>query len=66
MCNKAVETGPYQLRDVPDWFVTQEQIEIWAADDEYCDDDEIIEWYESYKKRKAQKSKIKEELMPIA
>ena len=46
----AVETGPYQLRDVPDWFVTQEQIEIWAADDEYCDDDEIIEWYEGYKK----------------
>ena len=66
MCNKAVETGPYQLREVPDWFVTQEKIEIWAADDEYCEDDEIIEWYEGYKKRKAEKSKIKEELMPIA
>ena len=66
MCNKAVEAGPYQLRDVPDWFVTQEQIGIWAADNEYYDDDKIIEWYEGYKKRKAQKSKIKKELMPIA
>ena len=66
MCNKAVEAGPYQLRDVPDWFVTQEQIGIWAADNEYYDDDKIIEWYEGYKKRKAQKSKIKKEFMPIA
>ena len=26
----------------------------------------IIEWYEDYHKRKAQKASIKEELMPIA
>ena len=39
-----------------------------ACDDEYCDDDydELIEWYEAYQKRKAQKALIKEELIPIA
>ena len=26
----------------------------------------MIEWYEGYKKRKSQKAKIKEELLPIA
>ena len=29
-------------------------------------DDDIIEWYEGHLKRKAQKVKIKDELMPIA
>ena len=29
------------------------------------DDGESIEWYDGYKKRKAQKAKIKEELLPI-
>ena len=28
-------------------------------------DDEIIEWYEGYQKRKAQKAQIKEELISI-
>ena len=27
---------------------------------------DLIEWHENYKKRKAQKASIKEELMPIA
>ena len=29
-------------------------------------DDKLIEWYEGYQKRKAQKAQIKKELMPIA
>ena len=37
------------------------QIGFWYEDF----DDEIIEWYEGYQKRKAQKAKIKEELLPI-
>ena len=42
-------------------------IELWHDDDDDdCDDDELIEWYEGYQKRKAQKAQIKEELMPIA
>ena len=77
MCNDAVDVDPLSLRDVVQrdsyylqfishWFVTQEQLEIWHDDDDYCTDDEIVERYKRYKKRKAQKSKIKEELLPIA
>ena len=54
------------MQFVSDWFVTQEQLEIWQDDDDYCTDDEVIEWYNGYTRRKAQKLKIKEELLPIA
>ena len=71
MCIRAVEAGLGLLEYVPDWFVTQQQIKIWRDDDEYCDaeycdDDELIKWYDGYQKRKAQKAKTKEELLPIA
>ena len=39
--------------------MTQELIKVWH-------DGETVEWYEGYKKRKTQKAKIKEELLPIA
>ena len=80
MCDKAVKDDSSSLQFVPDWLVTQEQIGLW--DDDTCfrwyddgkdkfiefndDEDNFLEWYDGYKKRKAQKSKIKEELMPIA
>ena len=54
------------MQFVPDWFATQQQLKIWHDDDDYCNDDELIEWYNGYQKRKAQKAQIKEELMPIA
>ena len=57
---------PFSLVCVPDWFLTQQQIKIWHDDVCYCNDDEVIEWYDGYKRRKAQKASIKEELMPIA
>ena len=66
MCDKAVKDDPSSLQFVPDWFVTQEQIDIWYDDDYWYHDDELMEWYEGYKKRKTQKAKIKEELIPIA
>ena len=66
MCDKAAETGPGSLEFVTDWFVTQQQIDVWYDDDYWCNDDEIIEWYNGYQKRKAQKSKIKEELLHTA
>ena len=66
MCIRAVQPGLGLLEYVPDWFVTQQQIKIWRYDDHYCVDDEPINWYDGYQKRKAQKAKIKEELMPIA
>ena len=59
MCNKVVCIDPWLLKYVPDWFVVLQ--EIW-----YKNFDEIIEWYEDYKKQKAQKAQIKKELMPIA
>ena len=58
MCEKAVKKYLSLLKYVPDWFVTQ-QIKIWHEIDDYCNDDELIEWYEGYQKRKAQKVKIK-------
>ena len=66
MCEKAVDRYLYLLRYVPDWFVTDQQIEIWHDNDEYCNVDKLIEWYDGYKARKAQKVSIKEELLPIA
>ena len=65
LCKKAVTDHPSSLHFVPDWFVTQ-QLKIWYDDDVYCNDDGLIEWYEGYKKRKAQKTLIKKGLMPIA
>ena len=66
MCDDVVQRSSHSLKFVLDWFVTQVQLEIWHDDDDYCTDDELIEWYKRYQKRKVQKAKIKEELMPIA
>ena len=66
MCDDAVWRDPSLLQYVPDWFVTQQQIKIWYYYDDYCNDNEVIEWYDGYKKRKAQKEEIKKELMSIA
>ena len=66
MCDDEVRNYPFSLQFVPDWFVTQQQIKIWHDSDDWHDDNEIIEWYKGYKKRKAQKASIKTELIPIA
>ena len=47
-------------------MVTHQQIKIWHDSDDYCNDDEVIKWYEGYQKRKVQKAQIKKELMPSA
>ena len=61
MCDDAVRKG-FFLRDVPYWFVTQQQLKILQCD---WYNNDLIEWYDGYKKRKVQKVPIKEELMPI-
>ena len=66
LCNDAVEEEPSSLVYAPDWFVTQKQLKIWHDKDDYCNDEELIERYEGHQKRKAQKAKIKEDLVPIA
>ena len=66
MCDKAVEEDSGLLEYVPDWLVSQQRIWLWGDDDYYYDKDKFFEWYDGYKKRKAQKASIKEELLPIA
>ena len=61
MCIIAVEVDPWQLDDVPDWFVVLQ--EMWYED---FDDDHLIKWHNAYIKRKTQKAEIEKELMPIA
>ena len=66
ICDKAVKEDRDSLQYVPDYFMTQQQLKLWCNNDDWYDDDEIIEWYEGYQKRKAQKAKIEKGLMPIA
>ena len=56
MCDKTVEKVSWSLEYVPDWFVTQGQIKLWRDDNDYCNDDRLIKWYEDYKKMKGLKS----------
>ena len=67
MCDDVVWGGPFSLQYVPYWFLTQQQIKSWHDDNrKIIDDNRVVEWYEGYQKRKAQKAKIKEELMMFA
>ena len=59
MCDDVVQRDSYSLQFVPHWFFTQEQLEIWHDDNDDCTDDEIIEWYKRYEKRKTQNASIK-------
>ena len=61
MCNEVAQ--------VPDWFVLQCHLKSLDKYKGFCINylyDEIIKWQNGYQKRKAQKAKIKEELLPIA
>ena len=62
MCEKAVKKYLWLLKYVPDWFVTHEQIKIWHDNDDYYNDDELIEGYKGYQNTRLKK----EELLPIA
>ena len=64
--DKAVRDYLFSLQFVPDWFVTREQIDQWYDDDYVYNHHEMIEWYDGYKKQRAQKAQIKKELLPIA
>ena len=59
MCDDAVGSNLHSLQFVLDWLVTEQQIKVWHDSDDWHDDDELIEWYKNYKKRKAQKAKIR-------
>ena len=44
MCNEAMYRGPWHLKYVPDWCVTEQQLKLWYDynDSECCDDDDKI------------------------
>ena len=69
MCNKVVKVDPSFLQLVPDQFVSQEQLKLWNDSNDWLIrwwyNNRLIKWYDGYKKRKAEKAKIKEELLPI-
>ena len=63
-----VQEGSYLAEYVPDWFVLQGKLKILDDYKGFCNNyffDELIEWHDGYQKRKAQKAKIKEELLHI-
>ena len=61
MCDKVVKENPWMLEHVPDQFVTQKMCNE-AVKKSPC----ALWWYKGYEQRKAQKAKIKEELMSVA
>ena len=58
MCNKAVKHYLFSLQFLPDWFVTQQQLDVWYDDDYGYNDNEMIKFHNGYNARKAQKTKI--------
>ena len=66
MCDDVVRCYPHSLQNVPDWFVTQQQIDRWHDNNYVHNDEGLSKWYKGYKKQKAEKVNIKEELLPIA
>ena len=69
ICDKAVKEDFSSLQFVSDWFVTREWMWMWYYyydGDHWDDEDFFFERYDSYKKWKAQKASVKEELLPIA
>ena len=61
MCNEAVKKSPWVLEHVPDQYKTEEM-----CNEAVEKSPEVLRWYKGYEQRKAQKAKIKEELMPVA
>ena len=59
MCERVVKKYLRAPEFVPDWLVAQEQVKIWHGYDDYHNDNYLINWYEGYQKRKAQKAQIK-------
>ena len=57
MCVKAVMKGKEILTNISYWFVRLYPVEMWLDDEDYCNDKEIGEWHNGYKKWKALKSR---------
>ena len=44
MCNKAVRYYLFSLQFVSEWFVTQQQIDVWYDEDYVYSNNEMIKW----------------------
>ena len=66
MCDKAVRDDPSYLVCVPDWFVRQQQVNMWY-DDYYNDGDydEIIKWHNGHKKGRPRRHKFRKNFCPL-
>ena len=65
MCDKAVEEDLCLLEYVPDWFVKQQHVDLWGDDDDYYDDDKLIEWYEGHWKCNTEKQRLRKNSCPL-
>ena len=73
MCERGVEEDPGLLECVSDHFKTQEMCDDVVGedpyslhkDDDYCNVEEVVEWYDKFKKRKALKKQIGKELLRV-
>ena len=71
VCNTAVSDDYFSVWFVPDCFVpdcfvTQQRIkDLWDNNSDWYNN-KLIEWYDGFKARKAQKAQIKKELILIA
>ena len=52
-CDDVVRSDPYSLQFVSDMFVMLQELKIWHDDNDYYYEDEFIEWYDRFEKRKA-------------
>ena len=59
MCDDTAWRDPFFLQFVSDWFETEEQIDVWDDDDDCCNDNDVIEWYDGYKNKNPRKQKLK-------
>ena len=69
MCNEVVQEGSYLVEYVPDWLVLEGQLKILDDYKGFYNNysyDRLNKWHDGYQKRKSQKARIKEELLPIA
>ena len=49
MCDKAARDYLFSLQYVPDWLVTQQQIDTWYDDDYVYNNSGMINWHNGYR-----------------
>ena len=50
LCDNAVKDDLSSLQSLPDWFVTQQELDLWHDDNYWYHNYSIFKSYESYQK----------------